>query len=146
MKISHIIVLVVIAVVIGIIVSTTGNASQYVTFSEAKALAEQGRNNQIHVVGTLQKNEMGQIVGMHYDPIKDPNYFEFILIDNDQKPQRVVYSNPKPADFERSEQVVIIGKMVGEKKDTFLASKILMKCPSKYQENEFEIKEASIKP
>jgi cytochrome c-type biogenesis protein CcmE len=38
-----------------------------------------------------------------------------------------------PADFTKSEQVVIIGAYQNE---TFVADKILLKCPSKYQEKE----------
>ena len=37
----------------------------------------------------------------------------------------------KPQDFERSEQIVLIGKVQG---DEFHASDILMKCPSKYND------------
>jgi cytochrome c-type biogenesis protein CcmE len=49
---------------------------------------------------------------------------------------KVVYRNPKPADFERSEQIVIIGNV---QKDIFVADKILMKCPSKYTEKEIKV-------
>ncbi len=57
-----------------------------------------------------------------------------MMVDNDGTEQRVFYNEPVPADFHRSEQVVVIG---GYKSDElFMADKILMKCPSKYQENE----------
>ncbi len=72
---------------------------------------------------------------MQYDPLIDPNYFTFILVDTNQLEQHVVYFNPKPQDFERSEQVVITGNM---QKDMFVADKILLKCPSKYTENEIK--------
>ena len=39
MKISHIILLIIIAVAIGVIISTSGDASKYVTFKEAKEIA-----------------------------------------------------------------------------------------------------------
>jgi cytochrome c-type biogenesis protein CcmE len=39
-----------------------------------------------------------------------------------------------PADFKRSEQVVVIGTY--KTKEMFVAEKILMKCPSKYQETD----------
>ena len=48
------------------------------------------------------------------------------------------YNGTKPNDFERSEQIVIIGKMKGEE---FAASGILMKCPSKYANPEEQRKE-----
>ena len=54
--------------------------------------------------------------------------------------RKVIFLGSKPQDFERSEQIVLTGKMKG---DEFLASKILMKCPSKYVEDEMQLIEAS---
>ena len=135
MKKTHIIGIIIIALAIGIIMTTAGDASTYVSFSEAIELAEDGNTKKVHVVGRLKKDEAGHIVGMQYDPLKDPNYFSFILSDTNKLEQRVVYFNPKPQDFERSEQVVITGNM---KNDVFIADKILLKCPSKYTENEIK--------
>jgi len=133
MKKSHIVGIIVIALAIGIIMSTAGDASTYVSFGEAIELAEDGSTSKVHVVGRLKKDEQGHIVGMQYDPLVDPNYFSFTLVDTNRFEQRVVYYNPKPQDFERSEQVVITGNM---QQDVFVADKILLKCPSKYTENE----------
>ena len=47
--------------------------------------------------------------------------------------KQVLYNGTKPQDFERAEQIVVIGRMEGE---TFHASQILMKCPSKYNGNQ----------
>ena len=59
----------------------------------------------------------------------DPNYFAFTLVDTNRVAQRVIYNNPKPQDFDASEQVVITGCMKGQ---IFMADNILLKCPSKY--------------
>src|SRR5690606_30954167 len=115
--------------------STAGDASVYVSFDEAKELAEDGNKKKVHVVGRLTKDAQGHITGMHYDPVKDPNYFSFVLSDTNKVEQRVVYFNPMPQDFERSEQVVITGNM---REEVFVADKILLKCPSKYVENELK--------
>lgn len=131
MKKSHIIALTVIAIAIGVIISTAGDASTYVCFKEAYDLSADGDAKKVHVVGRLKKNQFGQIEGMHYNPVVDPNHFEFVLIDNNQQEQTVIYSSPKPQDFERSEQIVIIGYV---NKNLFIADKILMKCPSKYED------------
>ena len=56
--------LVIVAVAIGIIISTAGDASTYVNFSKAKEMAVSGDNESIHVVGTLKKNTAGQILEM----------------------------------------------------------------------------------
>lgn len=133
MKKSHILIFVIIGIAISIIVSTSGNTSQYVNFSEAFSLAEKGNNAKVHVVGKLKKDHAGNIIGMKYHPEIDPNYFEFVLIDNNQKETIVQYGQPKPQDIERSEQVVIVGSARGNK---FVADKILLKCPSKYEEKE----------
>ena len=136
MKTTHIILLVVIAAAIGVIVSLTGSTSSYVTFKEAKDMAAAGDKGKIHVVGKLKKNAAGELLGVEYNPQIDPNYFKFELIDTMQTAMSVVYANPKPADFERSEQIVIIGSV---KENVFVADKILMKCPSKYTEKEIAI-------
>ncbi|HAI76389.1 MAG TPA: cytochrome C biogenesis protein [Microscillaceae bacterium] len=140
MKPIHIIGIVVIAIAIAIIVGTIGDASQYVNFEEAAQMAAKGSKKKIHVVGTLQKDAAGKIVGMHYNAQENPNYFSFTMVDQNKNAKQVVYNNPKPADFERSEQVVVVGYF---HKDKFVAEKILMKCPSKYQEGKYETKEVS---
>jgi cytochrome c-type biogenesis protein CcmE len=129
MKKSHIIAIIVIAAAIGIIISTTRDASSYVSFDQAYQLASSGSKTQIHVVGDLKKDAQGNIIGM--EKSADKLSFSFILVDENQKEQKVIYNEPMPADFTRSEKVVVIG---GYQNNVFLASKILLKCPSKYQE------------
>jgi cytochrome c-type biogenesis protein CcmE len=129
MKKSHIFMLIVIAVAIGIIVSTADDASTYVGFDEAMAMSTSGNNKEIHVVGQLKKDRSGDIIGIREG--KDKVSFSFIMVDDSGKEQEVHYNQPMPADFTRSEKVVVIGSYNG---DIFNASKIILKCPSKYQE------------
>src|SRR4051812_18281824 len=112
MKKTHIVLLVFIAVAIGVIVYSTGNFSTYETFTTAKA----AEGTEFHVMGELVKG-----AEMHYDPIKDPNYFSFYMKDKGGTQSKVVFIGTKPQDFERSENVVLTGKMVG---DEFHADKI----------------------
>lgn len=130
MKKSHILGIVIIAVAITVIISTAGDASSYVTFEEAYAQKDGG----VHVVGQLKKDAKGHVVGIQ--PAENKLSFSFIMVDNDGEEQTVYYNEPMPNDFFRSEQVVVIGGYQGE---TFVADKILLKCPSKYQEEEVEI-------
>jgi cytochrome c-type biogenesis protein CcmE len=139
MKPLHIIGIIVIAIAIGLVVSTAGDASTYVSFSDAEALAKDGDSKAIHVVGSLKKDADGQIEGMKYDPRIDPNHFEFMMTDTNQVEKLVIYNSPKPQDLERSEKVVVIGHISG---DHFNCEKILLKCPSKYNDNKTEFKEA----
>ncbi|MCB0428956.1 MAG: cytochrome c maturation protein CcmE [Flavobacteriales bacterium] len=120
MKKTHIIGIIVIALAIAAILSTMVDAGTYVNFGVAKE--HPGTN--FHVVGVLNKEKE-----LIYEPEVDPNLFSFYLVDKEGKECKVNFNGAKPQDFERSEQVVIIGKMNGEE---FSASKILMKCPSKY--------------
>ena len=136
MKKSYIILLVIIAVAVGVILSTTGDASQYVDFAQAAKMAGDGDDDIVHVVGKLKKDAMGQYEGMIYNPATDPNYFEFLLTDTKNRTEKVLYFQPKPQDFEKAEQIVIIGHT---KNDVFVAEKILMKCPSKYEDKEVKI-------
>lgn len=131
MKKGHIIGLVVIAVAVVIIVSTVGDASSYVSFQEAKEMADYGNQEKIHVIGELKKNQMGEVVGV--EESENKLSFMFTMIDEENNEQRVFYNEPIPADFLRSEKVVVVGS---HKNDFFLADKILLKCPSKYKETE----------
>ncbi len=129
MKKSYIFGILVIAVAITMIVSTAGDASSYVTFRDAHDMALKGNDTKIHVVGELKKNDNGEILGLQNSA--DKLSFTFTMVDENGMEQVVFYNEPMPADFTRSEQVVVIGSF---KKDSFVADKILMKCPSKYQE------------
>lgn len=126
MRKSAIIGLITIAICIGFLVSLNADTDSYANFAEAtKSQKEE------HVMGYWEKSK-----GMYYDAVKDPNHFAFYMKDEDGTVNKVVLNGSKPQDFERSEKLVLIGKM---EKDTFYASKILMKCPSKYNDNMVEV-------
>ena len=134
MKKSHILIIVVIAAAIAIIISTAGDASTYASFSDAYKMASNGNTNSIHEVGQLPKDHSGQVTGIEEGA--DKVSFSFIMIDENGKEQRVDYNQPIPADFTRSEKVVVVGHYAG---DAFKAEKILLKCPSKYQEKKINV-------
>jgi cytochrome c-type biogenesis protein CcmE len=134
MKKTHIIGIVVIAVAIIVIMSTAGDASSYVTFKDAQEMYEAGNRNKIHVVGALKKSEQGDILGIETSP--DMLSFKFTMVDENNKEQVVFHPNPMPTDFLRSEQVVVVGAY---QNNNFVADKILLKCPSKYQEEGVKI-------
>jgi len=134
MKKSHILIIVVIAAAIGIIITTAGDASTYVNFDEAEEMALAGSKKDIHVVGVLKKDEAGHVVGIQEGA--DKVSFSFLMVDDKGREQLVEYHEPMPPDFTRSEKVVVVGSYTGE---TFKASKILLKCPSKYQEQNITV-------
>jgi cytochrome c-type biogenesis protein CcmE len=126
MKRSSILGLVVIAVAIAVIISVTSKSSRYGTFTDAKKTA-----GELSVVGHLDKQKT-----LYYDAKKDANYFSFFVKDKKGQECRVVFIGTEPQDFEKSEQIVLTGQMVGNE---FHAKHILMKCPSKYKQDKIEV-------
>lgn len=127
MKKTHIVLLLLVVAAVAVIVSMFGDFSTYETF--ASAAQEQGK--QYHVMGELAKDKE-----MVYDPIKDPNHFEFYVVDKSGAENKVVFSGAKPTDIEKSEQIVMTGYM---NEGTFHCSKIQMKCPSKYENDQIAV-------
>lgn len=126
MKKSSIIGIIIIAIAIGIIISTYADSSTYASFAVAKSTQAE-----LHIVGKLNKEKE-----FFYNPQKDANYFAFYMKDNKGSECKVIFNGAKPQDFERSEQIVVAGKIIN---DEFHASKILMKCPSKYTKDQVEV-------
>lgn len=133
MKKGHILGLIVIAIATVMVITSIGDASKYVDFQEARLMADKGNDKKIHVIGTLKKDGQGQVVGIQEN--EDKLSFTFLMVDENNQEQKVYYNEPVPTDFIRSEQVVIVGSY---RSDMFVADKILLKCPSKYQETELE--------
>jgi cytochrome c-type biogenesis protein CcmE len=125
MKNKHILYLVVISAILMIIITTAGDASTYITFKEAKQVL----NKDIHIIGSLKRNKIGKIIGIK--SLNNKLSFSFIMVDSNGDSEKIYYNEPMPIDFIKSEQIVIIGSY---SKSKFIAKKILMKCPSKYQE------------
>jgi cytochrome c-type biogenesis protein CcmE len=134
MKKSHIFVIAILAVAVAIIIGTAGDSSTYVSFNDAYTMASNGNTSSIHVVGQLKKDAQGNIVGIEEGA--DKVSFSFIMVDDQQREQMVQYRQPMPTDFTKSEKVVVIGSYRG---DIFVADKILLKCPSKYQEENINV-------
>ena len=134
MKKGHIIGLGIIAIAITIIMTSIGDASSYESFSTAWEMKQDGDDKAIHVVGQLKKDGTGTVTGIQVG--EDKTSFTFLLVDNEGTEQKVYYNEPVPADFQRSEQVVVIGQYKNQ--EICVADKILMKCPSKYQETDVQ--------
>ncbi len=122
MKKTYIAGIIIIALAIGAMVSSLSDSSTYADFSEVDANPE----TEFHVVGKHIKDKEAI-----YDPETNPDLFTFYMEDNNGVERKVFLHKSKPQDFERSEQIVLIGKSVNGE---FHASDILMKCPSKYDD------------
>ncbi len=128
MKKTHILGLIIIATAIAALISIAGQASTYTDFAVAKTQTD--RNHQI--VGYLVPDKP-----VVYNPEVDANSFSFFMKDKQGNEQKVICQQEKPQDFERSEEIVLTGKMKG---DVFVAHHIQLKCPSKYQDEAIKTK------
>jgi len=128
MKKYSIVVLALIAVAIAAILSTVSDSSTYESFATATSHPKK----EYHVVGKVNKDKP-----LEYNPQANPDLFSFYMTDNKGTECKVILNKTKPQDFERSEQIVIIGKMKGNE---FHASDVLMKCPSKYNNPKEDMK------
>ena len=127
MKPIHIVALLVLAGGVAALTMQAKDVSTYATFKDATTAS-----SKVKVAGKLIKDKP-----MVYDPVANPNLFTFYLKDQNGKEVLVNLLKPKPQDFELSEQVVVTGEMQGE---AFVANEVLMKCPSKYKDEEIYMK------
>src|SRR5687767_10889535 len=116
MKISRILASVVIVVAASIIYSSLAGASRYADFSQV--FNKPGEK--FTVIGKLDRTK--QMIDL-------PTHLEFYLIDDQKNERKVIYNKTKPQDFERSEKIVMTGRAKG---NDFMATELLLKCPSKY--------------
>ncbi len=127
MKKSHIIAIILVAAAIGILISASSDVTTYANFAQAAKSGEK-----VKLVGQLIKDKP-----VDYNPEKDPNFLSFWLKDDAGQVRQVILRAGKPQDFERSEQIVLTGQMAG---DNFEASDMLLKCPSKYKDQEIYVR------
>lgn len=134
MKKGTIILLVAAAAIAGFIgiywASMASESSSYSDFATAKETGEE-----VHIVGSWIRRDES-----YYDPQND--LFHFWMQDTTNQVSQVIYNDPKPNDFETAEKVVIMGKY---QDDIFYANDILMKCPSRYDEDGAEFSAEGIK-
>ncbi|HEX8314986.1 MAG TPA: cytochrome c maturation protein CcmE [Flavisolibacter sp.] len=93
------------------------------TFSSAKE--KQGKY-------VVVKTKLDNAVPIEYDAVKNPNLTVFFAIDADGNRSKVVYSEAKITDMERSEGLDLNGYM---RDGYFECNKIQAKCPSKYKDD-----------
>ena len=133
MKKAHLATLLLAAAAVAVILSTFGSASRYVSFAQARSMQQEAASPVfVHVIGQLPKQKKGQaweIKGI--EEATDHRSFTFLLRDEKGETQSVRYTRPVPVDFRRAEKVVIVGYATPT---YFHAEKILLKCPSKYEE------------
>lgn len=126
MKLIHIVGIIVMGVLLAVVISMYNNSSQYVSFEGAETLALENPDKSYHIVAELNRDKP-----MKYEPQVDPNHFEFYAFDSLGVERLVIFKDAKPADFERTDKIVLEGVA---RQGYFEAREILLKCPSKYEE------------
>lgn len=123
MKKTYIVILIGIAVSIVALISYTGSLTTYETIASAK----QKPGKFVNLIAKIDKSQP-----VEYDAVKNPNYLTFTAVDTLGNTVKVVFHNSKPTDMEKSERIVLKGKM-GQ--NQFDCKEILLKCPSKYKDD-----------
>ena len=124
MKKINLILLVGVAIATGVLFTAlfvtdlAGEASVYTDFASAKTSGEK-----VHVVGNWIRQD--ETV---YD--SDNDILDFWMQDSLQNISPVRFYDPMPPNFADADKIVVIG---GYEHEVFVADKILMKCPSKYE-------------
>lgn len=111
------VVVVLAAVVLGV-VAFSQTLTPYVSIAEAR---RSERPVQVH--GYLKES-------LGYD---QDNHFRFVLVDDKGDTITVVFEKALPANFEQAKGFVAIGRY-DSSAGLFRAEQLLVKCPSKYQE------------
>ncbi|MCP9753131.1 cytochrome c maturation protein CcmE [Ferruginibacter sp. HRS2-29] len=132
MKKTHIALLVGIAALIVGMLAFSADFSTYDTVNSARN--KPGKF--VHLIAKLDKSKP-----VEYDPINNPNYLSFYAVDSLGGQTKVVYHNSKPADLEKSERIVMTGKMNA---DHFECKNILLKCPSKYKDDKEQLQKTVV--
>lgn len=129
---SGLIALIVGGFALSIIVTLAFDAQSATGFEFAKIQAERGVKRNFMIVGSLKKNLFGEPEMLQYNPTLNPDYCTFLMLDQDNIVEQVHYYQAKPRDFEKTNEKFTVE---GQYKDgKFVASKVLVKCPSKYNQ------------
>ncbi len=121
MKKTQIALLIFLVIALAVIISMVYQADTYSSFDVA-------RNNpgkEFHIIGILNMEKpVEEII------IGNTLLLTFYMIDDKGYESKVHHLGQKPTDFEKSDQIVLIGKF---EEDVFVATSLLLKCPSKYK-------------
>jgi cytochrome c-type biogenesis protein CcmE len=125
MKKMHLVLLIFIAATIAGLLIYMGDVTTYETISSARKKTGKA----VMVIAKLD------VASLQYDALKNPNYLTFEAVDTLGDRMKVAYYYEKPYDMEKSERVVLKGKMENGVFEIRKKDGILVKCPSKYKDD-----------
>ncbi len=101
-----------------VVFSFAKNASPYVTVAQAKSV----KTGEVHLKGFMDQESLS--INSSDSTLK------FILEDEVGERITVVHTGIPPSNMNEASEVVAVGTMEG---DVFVANKLMLKCPSKYE-------------
>ncbi|MDF2633893.1 MAG: CcmE/CycJ protein [Pelosinus sp.] len=107
------------------VISFKSSLTPYVTFAQAKTM-----NGSVQVRGVLTSERVIMT--------DDGKAVKFKLQDEKGQEALIVYKGTKPDGLEQANSIVAIGKY---QNNEFIADKLLVKCPSKYQSAQGSVKQ-----
>jgi cytochrome c-type biogenesis protein CcmE len=108
-------------ILIGVIAALLINTSTYQSFEEAF----EKPNTKVTVNGFLSKENLIENNGTSTT---------FFMSDKKENVKKVIIDEALPERFSESEEITVTG-YAHEEKNIFVAKKVLLKCPSKYEED-----------
>jgi len=112
-------------IIIAIFTMSEGVLTPYVPFDKAK----NSPGEMVQIIGKLDRSREIRHA--------EKSYTFTILSEKDNQSIEISHNGIMPMNFQQAEEIVAIGKYNGEKK-IFEASKVLTKCPSKYQKGKIK--------
>ena len=99
-------------------INLSKSLTPYVSLTEAKKS------------GTTVQVKGQRVPGSEFFDVEN-KIFQFTMVDDGGEKFDVIYHGVKPANLEQAEEIVVIGRYA---QNRFEAEQLLVKCPSKYQE------------
>lgn len=115
---------VIVAFIIFSAITFQNSLTPYVNFAQAKAM-----NSSVQVRGVLANPNI--------NTIEQGKLLQFVLRDEAGEEVTVSYRGAKPDNMEEATSIVAIGRY---QQGQFVAEKLLVKCPSKYQSTQGSVK------
>lgn len=117
------------AVAIVIIQGFASGDQYFLTVSQLRAKGPEIQNQSVRISGAV----IGESI--HFDA--QALHLEFDIVDSveqisTQAPLRIVYDGPKPELLQPHAQAIVEGRWAGD--GTFHADSLLLKCPTRYEE------------
>jgi cytochrome c-type biogenesis protein CcmE len=120
------------AIVFLIVTSMQANAQYFLTVSQLRDRGQAVTNQSVRISGAVIYDNT-----VLYEVRNNEPYLEFSVVDTEdqigkQKPLRIVYKGPKPDLLQPHAQAIVEGHLAAD--GNFYADNLLLKCPTRYEE------------